>query len=173
MRNNGFTLIDLIITLSVLAILLAIGLPNFSSHIQQTRVKTATNSLFEAIQLTRGQAISSNKRTTLRKQNEWNEGWEIFIDKNNNGVRDINETIVQRHEKLKGIKIITDSKLKNYVSYIGTGESRNASGSTAGALQMGSLKVCPIIKGKGYQLILARGGRVRVVEISEEKCNVV
>lgn len=171
MRNHGFTLVDLTITLSVLAILLTIGLPSFSSQIQQMRVKTATYSLLEAISLTRTQAVFANKRTTIKKQTEWHNGWEIFIDKNNDGVRDSNETIMQRHEKFKGIKIIPDSKLENYISYIGTGESRKASGSTAGAFQAGSLKVCPDAKGKGYQLILARGGRVRVTEIGEEKCN--
>ncbi len=39
MRNNGFTLIDLIITLSVISILLTIGLPSVSTQIQNARVK--------------------------------------------------------------------------------------------------------------------------------------
>lgn len=171
MRNNGFTLIDLITTLSVISVLLTIGLPSFSSHIQQTRVKAATDSLLEAIQLARTQAVSSNKRATIRKQNEWNNGWEIFIDKDNNGVRSSNETIVQQYEKLNGIRITANRPIKNYVSYIPTGESRNASGTNGGGFQAGTFTVCPIAKGKGAELILARGGRVRVVEISEKKCN--
>jgi type IV fimbrial biogenesis protein FimT len=173
MRNNGFTLIDLITTLSVLAIILAIGLPNLSSHIQQSRVKTATNSLLEAIQLTRIQAVSSSKRATLRKQNEWNEGWEIFIDQDNNGSRGSNENIVLQRDKLTGVRITANRPIKNYVSYISTGESRNASGTNGGGFQAGTFTVCPTAKGKGVELILARGGRVRTVEISEEKCNLI
>lgn len=173
MRTQGFTLIDLIIALSVLSILLTIGLPSFSSQIQQMRVKTAIFALQESINLTRTQAVSANKRATIRKQNQWEDGWEIFIDKDNDGVRDSNEDIVQLHEKLKGIRIIANRPIQNYISYIPTGESRNASGTNGGGFQAGTFTICPIAKGKGFSLVLARGGRVRMTEISEEKCNSV
>lgn len=173
MQRNGFTLIDLIITLSVISILLTIGLPSLSTQIQNARVKTATNNLLEAINLTRTQAVFANKRATIRKQNEWENGWEIFIDKDNDGVRDSNEVIVQQYEKLKDIRIITNTPVKNYVSYIPTGESRNASGTGGGGFQAGTFTICPTAKGKGFSLVLARGGRVRMTEISEEKCNAV
>jgi type IV fimbrial biogenesis protein FimT len=173
MQRNGFTLVDLIITLSVTSILLTIGLPSLSTQIQHTRVKAATNSLLEAINLTRTQAVSANKRATIRKQNEWEGGWEIFIDADNDGIRDNDEAIVRQYEQLKGIRIFANRPIKNYVSYISTGESRNASGTDGGGFQAGTFTICPAAKGKGYELILARGGRVRVAEINEEKCNSV
>lgn len=173
MRSNGFTLIDLIITLSVLSILLTVGLPSFSAQIQHARVKTATYSLAEAISLTRAQAVFANNRATIRKQNEWESGWEIFLDKDHDGVRDNDEAIVRQHEKLKGIRIIANKPVKNYVSYIATGESRNASGTNGGGFQAGTFTVCPTAKGRGFELILARGGRVRIAEINAEKCNSV
>lgn len=173
MQRNGFTLIDLIITLSVVSIFLTVGLPNLSSQIQQIRVKSAVFALQEAINLTRTQAVSANKRATIRKQSEWESGWEVFIDKDNDGIRDGDEDIVQQHPKLKGIRITANTPIKNYVSYISTGESRNASGTNGGGFQAGTFTVCPTAKGKGFQLVLARGGRVRVAEINEEKCNSV
>lgn len=173
MQRNGFTLIDLIITLSVISILLTIGLPRLTTQIQNTRVKTATNSLLEAINLTRTQAVFANKRATIRKQNEWSEGWEIFIDADNDGIRDANEKLLQTQAKLNSIKIIANRPISNNVSYIGTGESRNASGTNGGGFQAGTFTICPTAKGKGYELILARGGRVRVAEINEERCNSV
>lgn len=173
MQRNGFTLIDLIITLSVLSILLTVGLPSLSTQIQHTRVKTATYSLLEAIDTTRAQAVFTHTRATIRKQSEWEGGWEIFIDKDNDGVRDNNEAIVLQHEKLKGIRITTNRPIQNYVSYIATGESRNASGTNGGGFQAGTFTICPTAKGKGFSLVLARGGRVRMTEISEEKCNAV
>ncbi len=173
MQRNGFTLIDLIITLSVISILLTIGLPSLSTQIQNTRVKTATNSLLEAIHLTRTQAVFANKRATIRKQDEWENGWEIFIDKDNDGVRDSDEDVVKQHEKMEGIRNIDNRPIKNYVSYIGTGESRIAGGTSGGGFQAGTFTVCPTAKGKGFQLVLARGGRVRVAEINEEKCTSV
>lgn len=173
MRNHGFTLIDLILTLSIVSILISISLPSFSAQIKQAQVKTATNSLLESINLTRTQAVMTNKRATIRRQNEWSEGWEIFIDTDNDGIRDANEKLIKMQEKLNGIKIITNRPITNNVSYIGTGESRNASGTNGGGFQAGTFTICPTAKGKGVQLILARGGRVRVAEINEEKCNSV
>ncbi len=173
MRNHGFTLIDLILTLSIVSILISISLPSFSAQIKQAQVKTATNSLLESINLTRTQAVMTNKRATIRRQNEWSEGWEIFIDTDNDGIRDTNEKLIKMQEKLNGIKIITNRPITNNVSYIGTGESRNASGTNGGGFQAGTFTICPTAKGKGVQLILARGGRVRVAEINEEKCNSV
>ncbi len=173
MKRNGFTLIDLLITLSVISILLTIGLPSVSTQVQHTRVKTATNSLLEAINLTRTQAVFANKRATIRKQNEWSDGWEIFIDADNDGIRDANEKLIQTQAKLNSIKIIANRPISNNVSYIGTGESRHASGTNRGGFQAGTFTVCSTTKGKGFELILARGGRVRVAEIEEEKCNSV
>ncbi len=171
MRSFGFTLIDLLTTLAILSILLTIGIPSFSAQIQNTRVKTATQSLLEAIDLTRTQAVFSNTRATIAKQTEWENGWEIFLDKDNDGVRDDDEKILRQHEKLEGIKITANKWIKNNVSYIGSGESRNAGGTSTGAFQAGTFTICPEAKGKGYQLILARGGRVRMLEIKAEKCD--
>ena len=173
MQRNGFTLIDLTLAFSIISILISIALPNFSAQIKQAQVKTATNSLLEAINLTRTQAVMTNKRATIRKQNEWSEGWEIFIDADNDGIRDANEQLIKMQEKFNGIKIVTNRPIKNNVSYIGTGESRSASGNNGGGFQAGTFTICPTVKGKGVQLILARGGRVRVAKIDEEKCNAV
>jgi type IV fimbrial biogenesis protein FimT len=170
MRSFGFTLIDLLITLSILVILLAVGLPNFSTQIKSSRVNTATLDLQEAIVLTRTTAISTNNRTTMAKQADWKSGWEIFLDTNNNGVRDQDETTLLQHEELKGVSIIANGPLKNNVSYIGTGESRNASGTNGGGFQAGTFTICPTEKGTGFELTLARGGRVRKSEISIQAC---
>ena len=171
MRSNGFTLIDLITTLSIVSILLALGLPSFSALIQNTRVKTATLNLLGSINLTRTQAVFSNNRATITKHNQWADGWEVFVDNDNNGVRGGDEKLVQQRDKLEGIRIVANKWIKNNVSYIGTGESRSANGTTAGGFQAGTFSICPTAKGKGFELILARGGRVRMAEIDEEKCN--
>ena len=171
MRSFGFTLVELLTTLSISAILVTIGLPNFTQQIQNSRVKAAMLSLQESLQLTRIQAVSANKRATIVKQQEWDEGWEVFIDENNDGSRDENEKVVVQQEKFNDVRITGNKFVKNYVSYVGTGESRNANGSGgAGAFQAGTFTICPEMKGAGYELILARGGRVRMKEITEQEC---
>lgn len=171
MRSRGFTLIDLVTTLAIVSVLLGVGLPNLTSHIQHSRVHNATQDLFESLELTRTKAVFSNTRATIRKLNNWENGWEVFIDENNDGLLNNNEVVVQKHEKLNAVRIKANTHVSDYVSYVESGESRKANKtSSAGAFQAGTFTVCPQGKGKGYELILARGGRVRTHEISEKNC---
>ena len=170
MRSFGFTLIELLTTLSISTILMAIGLPNFFNQIQKSRVETAMLSLQESLQFTRVSAVSKNKRATITNVVKWEEGWEVFIDSNDNGTREPNEDVIKQHEKLNGIRVSTTEPVRNYVSYIGTGEGAKANGRTGGAFQAGTFTICPEAKGSGYTLTLARGGRVRRDEITEQAC---
>lgn len=171
MQSVGFTLIELVITLSIISILLSVGLPNLSGHVKNSRVKSATQSLLESLELTRSQAVFTNKRATLRKQTQWENGWEVFIDRNNDGLFNNNDQSLKKYEIVKGVRIIANRPVKNYVSFVGSGEGRYANGTNdAGAFQAGTFTICPLEKGRGYELILARGGRVRTHEISAQEC---
>src|SRR6476619_4227500 len=125
MRSNGFTLLELFIILTVMAILLGIGIPSFSAQLQRTRLETATSAMLEALALTRTQAISANSRTTIRNISEWQDGWDIFLDSNNNGQLDGNESAIQHHEKLTGVTIKGNRFVQSDISYVGSGEARN------------------------------------------------
>jgi type IV fimbrial biogenesis protein FimT len=58
MNYKGFTLIELMTSLSILAILIFIGLPSFASQVQKNRVRVAALSLLDAIELSRTNAVS-------------------------------------------------------------------------------------------------------------------
>lgn len=171
MCNRGFTLLELLITLAILVLIMTMGIPSFSKQIHNTRLKTTTLSLFEAVAATRTQAISINNRATLKHQGTWGDGWEAFIDTNNNGVRDEEEKIFLSHEKTKDVRITANRPLQNYISFIGTGESRFVGEYNGGAFQAGTFKICPATNGTGFELTLARSGRMRMNEISAAKCN--
>lgn len=166
----GFTLLELLTTLTVIAIMLGFGIPSLSRQTQANQVKTAANGLLEAMDIARSKAVSTNKRVTLKKLDEWNNGWEIFIDRNNDGQLNDGETVILHHEKLAGVRILVNGPLRNNVSYVGSGESRLAGGSDGGGFQAGTFVVCPQTKGEGYRLILARGGRVRSTKVSVDEC---
>lgn len=170
MYTRGFTLLELLVTLVILALLMAIGIPSFASQIQNTKLKTTTLSLLEAVEFTRSKAVFANKRAIVKNQNNWGGGWEIFMDVNDNGVRDQNEEILQTHEKVDGVRIIPNAPLKDYVSFIGSGESRFTGRKNGGGFQAGTFKVCPTTKGAGYKLVLARSGRMRMDKIAADEC---
>lgn len=64
--QRGVTLIELMIGLTIAAILLTIGAPSFSDWIQNMRIRNAAESIVNGLQLTRMEAVKRN--TTVRFQ---------------------------------------------------------------------------------------------------------
>lgn len=60
MRQLGFTLIELMIGVVVLAILLSIGLPNFQNWILNAQIRTAAESVRNGLQRARAEAVARN-----------------------------------------------------------------------------------------------------------------
>lgn len=93
--SHGFTLIELMITLAVAAIVLTIAVPSFRSIIQDTRLTTQINELAASLNLARSEAIKRGLSVTICKSNDqdatptcggnWHDGWLVFEDFNNNG----------------------------------------------------------------------------------------
>lgn len=161
---QGFSLIELLTTLAVISILLFIGIPSINRLATHHHLKSVTQDLLTAIQTTRTLAVMQHKRAVLRAKNEWHQGWELFIDNNDNGNRDKNEELIFEQSRLSKITISTNKSMKT-ISFIATGESRQAKGSTGGSFLAGTLTICSAAK-TGYKLILARGGRTRISNTS-------
>ena len=64
-RQSGFTLVELMITIGVVAILSAIAVPNFISWIPKYRLKAAASELFSNMQLARMTAVKENTTCTV------------------------------------------------------------------------------------------------------------
>ncbi len=81
-EHAGFTLIELMVTVSVLAILLGIGVPSFRAMIEGNRITTVANDLVSGLQFARSEAVKRGANVTLCSTNDqstcsgtWVEGW--------------------------------------------------------------------------------------------------
>ena len=97
---QAFTLVELLVTIVVLAITMVIAVPSFYSMIQNNRAVTTTNNLVYAFKLARSEAIkravsvsvcpTANSNFTACGTN-WTEGWIVFVNPDENGVFDNND----------------------------------------------------------------------------------
>ncbi|WP_288132561.1 GspH/FimT family protein [Microbulbifer sp.] len=170
MHARGLSLLELLITLSILSILMAVAIPSFNRQIEANQTRAATEQFLQAIQLTRNKAITTNRRVTMRNPGRWDAGWEIFYDKDFDGVRDADEKAITSSGALDGIEISANGQLTSYVSFIGSGQGRTAGTLNGGSLGIGSFTICPANGGDGYKLLLAGGGRLRQEKLSAEDC---
>lgn len=88
-KINGFTLVELLITIVVVSILLATGVPAFKDFINNNRLTTQANSLAISIQVARSEAVkrgsgavicASTDQATCSAADDWSTGWIVFSD---------------------------------------------------------------------------------------------
>ena len=77
-RAKGFTLIEVLMAVAIVAILTAVAGPPFVRLIADQRAKAAATNLYTAMSVTRSEAIKFNRNVTLQpKSGGWANGWII------------------------------------------------------------------------------------------------
>ena len=75
---SGFSLIELLITLTVLSIVLAMGVPSAIGWVRAMEVRSSAESLRSALQRTRAEAVARNTRVRITLSNTTgNPGWNV------------------------------------------------------------------------------------------------
>lgn len=103
--QRGFTVIELMVAVAILAVLASLAAPSFMPIIERWRVRQAVEELqssyfarSEAIKRSGGIVIQKSANTaqcTTSAKQEWDCGWFVCEDANNNGKCDNTEAVLQ------------------------------------------------------------------------------
>lgn len=136
-------MVELMITLSMAVILLAIGIPSFQNMIRSNRIATNANNLVTALNLARSEAIKRGVQVTVQRRGaisqNWDSGWDVFTDIDADGALDDDgdtslcesgeDCLVRTYDPLAtGYTLRTGGNFANWVAYLPSGLSRGSSG---------------------------------------------
>jgi len=103
-RLSGFTLVEMLITVAVVATLLTIGIPSFRYVTNSNRIAAEINGLLGDMQFARSEAIKEGQPVTVcvsaggaacDNTNTWQSGWIVFSDVNGNAAVDAGDVILR------------------------------------------------------------------------------
>ena len=163
-KVKGFTLLELIFTVAILATVLSLGVPTLTQWIQRSKTTDLQYTLLHSIHYTRTQATQLQSIVTLCPGTNdcvqtWGDTLLIFNDLNGNGTRDADETLLKQIDiGYLGNKLDWRSfRRKTYVQF-------NAKGITT-ALN-GTFHYCSdeFEEDFKFAIVLSRTGRVRVTD---------
>lgn len=156
---RGVTLVELMVTVAVLAIVTAIAYPSFTDVLRSNRVSTATNELVASLALARSEAIRSARPTGVCASKEgsacdgsWSDGLLVWEDRDGDGELDPGEQVV-RFAALKGRFTVTGPGRVRF-----DGRGRSAPGQDALTLQPAD---CPEGKLHRRELHVSATGQLR------------
>ena len=144
-NSSGFTLIELMVTMVLIAIMIGIAVPSFTSFISSYRATAVVNDLLESITLTRTEALKRGRRVTLSPiSGDWRNGWTVYVDNNSTGAATPSfdaasspaDELIFKHEALaSSISYAAPASPSsgvfgglNYIAFDGTGYTRATSG---------------------------------------------
>ncbi|NND93088.1 MAG: prepilin-type N-terminal cleavage/methylation domain-containing protein [Granulosicoccus sp.] len=106
--ERGFTMMELLITLAVAAILLSIAAPDFRAMVLQSQQDNRVIELTGALNFARSEAIKRASRVSVCARStastcgtDWNKGWIVFIDNADTaGTIEASETVLKLADAL-------------------------------------------------------------------------
>jgi len=169
-REKGFTLVELMTTIGIGAMLVSMAVPGMQAIAMNSKQRSGVNELVSAMHLARNTAITTNSRVTLCASSSgascesvaWDEGWIAFIDLDSDQTVDVNETILRAGPKSEGLEI-ESAQFSSFLMYRPNGRIMNA----ATATNVGEFSICDK-RGAEHVRIIAidLSGRPRMSEYS-------
>ena len=165
---SGFTLLDLMVTITIIGIVALFGIPAFGDFVLNNRIRGQTSDFLVQLKHARSEAMRTATRVTVCPGtaggcagSNWENGWVVFNDTNANATLDSGEAVIGIGAALDGDNTLRSSAFATYISFRHDGSST----SIAGSGLAGSFALCD---SRGYgdkaqAIAVSASGRVKAL----------
>lgn len=129
--QQGFTLISLVTTMTLVAISTSVAMPSMNRLVASSRFTNTIDHFYTSLQYARTEAIKLNNKIVLcpidsggncRPATSWRHGWLVFIDNNNNRQPDSGEPLLYRQTLSNNVHIYS-TKGRKSIRYLPSGRA--------------------------------------------------
>ena len=175
--SAGFTIVELMVVIAILTIIAGLAAPSFTTLIERWRIRQASEVLKSTLYFARSEAIrrsggiaieklsSGTNNCTSSGDSDWDCGWVVCADANNNGACEANESVLQRYDTPANVQITltssnTNIKLDRWGSIDGPFLGFSLVPTGKATTDFTAIGVC-----------MSRSGRVRTIPPADIPCN--
>ena len=163
--QRGFTIVELMVTLAIAAILLAVAVPSFTLFAQKRAISQKTVQVRNALELARGLALSQRQVWTVCTVDASNScvssaGLRLLVFRDDNDDKDFNTgEMLHQDIDIDSIELEISVSGRPYIRFARSGD----------ALESGNIEVCSTNQAVDYgrQAIVFRSGRIRLSNDSD------
>lgn len=145
---SGFTIIELLVVLAIIAILTSVGVPSYNKFVESGRFSHAYNNLYNSYRFARAEAIKTSTPMVIKaKGGDWHTGWTVAAESAPNTI------LLDSPEVKSGITLTI---LANTLTITGRGSVSAASTTlwqVAGVNK--TQKLCILRSGQSYKKLTA------------------
>ena len=128
---SGFSLIELLVAVTILAILASVALPDMQAAVRSYQLTARANNVINMLNYARSESAKRGLRVTIcsstdgascagTNKNNWHQGWIMFVDSDNNAAVSAGEAIVQSSPSVAEFTVILNGT-SDYVSFVSSG----------------------------------------------------
>ncbi len=172
---RGFTLIELMVTIAMVAVLLMLAAPSFISFQRNSELTSTANSLLATMTAARAESMKAGRNAYVvpASGQDWTTGWFGYVDLDSSGTLSSGDTKFGEQPAMPDsiALVITAASTgfadgaENYVRFSGSGYPTLKSGGFGG----GALELTNGIESR--RIVMNTVGRMRVCKTSDTTCS--